>query len=152
MLSDILRWPSIFTKSLSTQPLGLQCFPKHSSVFLMGVLVRYGSCRQGPQTEWLKITETSCTIVLEARRPESRRWQGHAPSETKETVFLVSSVFWRGCSSVSLGSQRRQSLTSHGPTRASASSLREDIILLDSESTPLISSQEDHICKNLIPK
>ena len=38
VLSDILIWPLIFTKS---QPLSLQCFSKHSCVFLTGVLVCY---------------------------------------------------------------------------------------------------------------
>ena len=54
---------------LHTQPLGLQRFSKHSSVFLMGILVCYGSCQQGPQTEQLKITEMYCTTVLKARSP-----------------------------------------------------------------------------------
>lgn len=149
MCSDILIWPLIFTKS---QPLSLQCFSKHSSVFLMGVLVCYSSRHQGPQTERLKVTEMYCTIVLEARRPESGCWQGHTPSDTKQAVFLASSVSQWGWSSVALGSQLHHSLMSHDPMCVSASSLHEDIILLDLESTPVISSQEHHICKNLISK
>lgn len=110
------------------------------------------SHHQGPQTERLKVTEMYCTIVLEARRPESGCWQGHAPSDTKQAVFLASSVSQWGWSSVALGSQLHHSLTSHDPMCVSASSLHEDIILLDLESTPVISSQEHHICKNLISK
>lgn len=82
--------------ALHAQPLSWQCFSRHSSVFLMGALVCYGSCHQGPQTERLKIMEMYCTIALEARRPESGCWQGHAPSETKQTGFLAPSVFWWG--------------------------------------------------------
>ena len=85
--------------ALHAQPLSWQCFSRHSSVFVMGALVCYVSCHQGPQTERLKITEMYCTIDLEARRPrrlESGCWQGHAPSETKQTGFLAPSVFWWG--------------------------------------------------------
>lgn len=45
---------------------------------------------KGPQYVWFKITEMYCLKVLEARKLESRYWQGHTP-ESCTREFLVTS-------------------------------------------------------------
>jgi len=45
-------------------------------------------------TGWSKATETYPLIVLEARSPESRCWQGHTPSEGSSLFLSVPDGPW----------------------------------------------------------
>ena len=50
---------------------------------MAGLFVSWGCHNEGPQTAWLKTTETDHLAVLEAQGPKSRCPQGPTPSETQ---------------------------------------------------------------------
>ena len=64
---------------------------RHQAHHRHSVFISQGCSNKVPQTWWLTITEVYYLTVLEARSPNAKCWQGHAPSEPGRGEYFLAS-------------------------------------------------------------